>query len=233
MGLVVTAEPDWNRLPAQTRSAIQPMLQRALKKGTRQDLFHELFLRHLHVLYIEDFPGFTFTRFDGTPVIIGRDSQSVSPVVIGVTVNPSTVTAGLSFSVDFSGMNLTDQTFFDVRFRAPESSIDQEVSNWQLGTSATHTLPAGTPLGSPAYARIGTKAIIRASLLRWQRFLRLTDPIRCCHPLPSDENWEFRFGQMVRVCRGSRLELLVLKNNVIGRRVAPWRSLSSTSRANP
>src|SRR6266516_4733889 len=115
MGLVVTAEPDWNRLPAQTRSAIQPMLQRALKKGTRQDLFHELFLRHLHVLYIEDFPGFTFTRFDGTPVIIGRDSQSVSPVVIGVTVNPSTVTAGLSFSVDFSGMNLTDQTFFDVR----------------------------------------------------------------------------------------------------------------------
>ena len=53
MGLVVTAEPDWNRLPAQTRSAIQPMLQRALKKGTRPDLFHELFLRHLHVLFIE------------------------------------------------------------------------------------------------------------------------------------------------------------------------------------
>jgi len=104
-------------------------------------------LQDLLGTYTEDFPGFTFTRFDGTPVIIGRDSQSVSPVVIGVTVNPSTVTAGLSFSVDFSGMNLTDQTFFDVRFRAPESSIDQEVSNWQLGTSATHTLPAGTPLG--------------------------------------------------------------------------------------
>src|SRR6266850_3287304 len=36
LGRVVTAEPDWNRLPAETPGAIRRMLQRALKKDGRQ-----------------------------------------------------------------------------------------------------------------------------------------------------------------------------------------------------
>jgi serine/threonine protein kinase len=38
LGRVVTAEPDWSRLPAQIPAAIQRMLQRALKKDPRQRL---------------------------------------------------------------------------------------------------------------------------------------------------------------------------------------------------
>ena len=39
---------------------------------------------------------------------------------------------------------MTDETYFDVRFRYPGSDIDQVALNWQRGLSATHGLPTGT-----------------------------------------------------------------------------------------
>jgi hypothetical protein len=105
-------------------------------------------LQDLVRTYTEAFPGFSFTRFDGTPVIITGDPQLQSPVATGLTLSQSSISAGLPYTADFSGPNLTHQTFFDVRFRAPGSSVDQEALNWQFGQSATHIVPAGTPLGS-------------------------------------------------------------------------------------
>jgi para-nitrobenzyl esterase len=44
------------------------------------------------------------------------------PTVTGITFDPGTVRAGGNFSVRFSGSNLTDKTYFDVRFRRPGST---------------------------------------------------------------------------------------------------------------
>ena len=38
--------------------------------------------------------------------------------------------------------------YFDVRFRGPGSETDQVSLNWQQGTSARHTVPAGTEVGT-------------------------------------------------------------------------------------
>ena len=85
----------------------------------------------------------------GTAGALSMDSSCASNLVAvtGLNVSPPTVRVGSSFSVTLSGTNLTDQTFFDVRFRAPGSTFDQEASNWQTGTSRTPTIPTGTPTG--------------------------------------------------------------------------------------
>jgi hypothetical protein len=70
------------------------------------------------------------------------------PVVAGLVFNPSTVRVGQSFSAAFSGTNLNNQTYFDVRFRAPGVTADQEVSNWQRGATATHPVGTGSATGT-------------------------------------------------------------------------------------
>ena len=75
---------------------------------------------------------------DDPPLVLG---------VTGVTFNSSTVRIGSSFSAAFSGSNLTDLTYFDIRFRAPGSTTDQESQNWQRGVSANHAIAAGTATG--------------------------------------------------------------------------------------
>lgn len=52
-----------------------------------------------------------------------------------------------SFGATFSGSNLSDRTYFDVRFRRPGDLADQVAFNWQQGTFARHTLPVGTEPG--------------------------------------------------------------------------------------
>jgi len=69
-------------------------------------------------------------------------------LITGLTLNPASASAGASFSGTFAGPNLTAQTFFDVRFRAPGSTVDQQASNWQKGTSGTHSVPPGTAVGT-------------------------------------------------------------------------------------
>lgn len=98
--------------------------------------------------YNEDFAGFQFTRFDGTPVRIFADvAPARVTVATGVILNPTTANPGSSYSAVFTGANLGDETFFDIRFRGPGSNIDQEVFNWQTGRSARHTIPRGTAAG--------------------------------------------------------------------------------------
>src|SRR5438093_9532659 len=76
---------------------------------------------------------------DDPPLVLG---------VTGVTFNSSTVRIGSSFSAAFSCSNLTDLTYFDIRFRAPGSTADQEAQNWQRGISGSHTTAAGTATGT-------------------------------------------------------------------------------------
>jgi len=73
------------------------------------------------------------------------------PLVLGVTglsFSPSNVRIGSSFSAALAGSNLTDLTYFDLRYRIPGSTSDQEAQNWQRGLSASHTVPAGTAPGT-------------------------------------------------------------------------------------
>jgi len=46
------------------------------------------------------------------------------------------------------GSNLGQETLFDVRYSAPGSNEYDVVLNWQKGVSASHTVPAGTALGT-------------------------------------------------------------------------------------
>lgn len=74
----------------------------------------------------------------------------VSVPVLAVTdlqLNRTTVTAGVPYSVNISGSNLDTQTFFDVRFRVPGSTLDQDALNWQRGTSGSHAVSPGTATG--------------------------------------------------------------------------------------
>jgi len=73
------------------------------------------------------------------------------PLVLGITAlafSPSTVRIGSSFSAAFTGSNITDLTYFDLRYRTPGSTTDQEALNWQRGVSGSHAVPAGTAPGT-------------------------------------------------------------------------------------
>jgi len=73
------------------------------------------------------------------------------PLVLGLTslaLSPSAVRIGSSFSAAFTGSNLTDLTYFDVRYRAPGSTTDQEAQNWQRGVTANHAVAAGIAVGT-------------------------------------------------------------------------------------
>jgi len=69
------------------------------------------------------------------------------PIASTMAVTPLIVRTGDSYAVTFSGSNLTGQTYFDIRFRAPGSTNDETVLNWQKGASGSHTIPAGTSMG--------------------------------------------------------------------------------------
>src|SRR5688572_29139492 len=66
----------------------------------------------------------------------------------GIQFDRASVRIGDSSTATFSGANLTNQTYFDVRFRSPGSGTDLVALNWQQGTSATHNFPAGTATGT-------------------------------------------------------------------------------------
>jgi len=71
-----------------------------------------------------------------------------TPIVISLKLEPSTVRVGGAFAATFAGANISDGTHFDVRFRAPGSTTDQEALNWQRGASGNHTLPVGSSIGT-------------------------------------------------------------------------------------
>ena len=71
-----------------------------------------------------------------------------APVVTDFRFNQTKIAAGGNYSVTVSGSNLTSQTFFDVRFSAPESNTSDVVLNWQQGLVASHEAPVGTAAGT-------------------------------------------------------------------------------------
>jgi hypothetical protein len=77
-----------------------------------------------------------------------EDGSQLEPIVTGMTLSPARVKRGGSFTATISGTNLSANTYFDVRFRRPDSITDEVTLNWQQGTSASHTVPSGTTIGT-------------------------------------------------------------------------------------
>jgi para-nitrobenzyl esterase len=71
-----------------------------------------------------------------------------APLVTNISFEPPLVVAGNNLAGRFSGTDLTTATFFDVRFRAPGSTVDQIVLNWQQGALASHAVPVVTSPGN-------------------------------------------------------------------------------------
>jgi uncharacterized delta-60 repeat protein len=83
-----------------------------------------------------------------TFIDLARYNTTGLQIVSGIDFDEAAVEVGNSFDAKLSGLNLTDRTYFDVRLRSPGSTTDQVVPNWQQGTSARHTVPAGTEAGT-------------------------------------------------------------------------------------
>jgi tungstate transport system substrate-binding protein len=80
---------------------------------------------------------------DNSPLPTAAD-----PVVNSVAFKSATVRIGSDVAATFAGVNLSAQTYFDVRFRRPGSASDEVVENWQQGASGTHNILAETPTGT-------------------------------------------------------------------------------------
>jgi len=89
--------------------------------------------------------SFEASVLSGEPVV---GAMTFNPAVTELQFDPGSVESEGSFTATFSGTNLTSETYFDVRFRAPCSDEDQVALNWQKGASATHRVPAGSPTGA-------------------------------------------------------------------------------------
>ena len=71
-----------------------------------------------------------------------------SMFLIDIRIEGGPFHPGDSFTATFTGENLTDDAYFDVRYRKPNSTMDEIALNWQRGTSASHTLPADVVTGT-------------------------------------------------------------------------------------
>jgi photosystem II stability/assembly factor-like uncharacterized protein len=74
--------------------------------------------------------------------------NDTSLIVTNASVDPISIRGGSSFTATFAGTNLTDETYFDVRFRSPGSAEEQVAQNWQRGKSSSHIVPIGTVTGA-------------------------------------------------------------------------------------
>jgi hypothetical protein len=100
------------------------------------------------VFVTPDFPG--PVRCSGSiPYCLYADgSAEIFTPPLHVTFDPNTVRLGGSFTARFSGANLTADTYFDVRFRRPGSSVDEVALDWQQGPSTAHTIASGIAPGT-------------------------------------------------------------------------------------
>jgi photosystem II stability/assembly factor-like uncharacterized protein len=69
------------------------------------------------------------------------------PLVNDFEFSQTSVAIGNSFIARASGLNLTAQTYLDVLYRAPGSTVDQEALNWQTGAAAVHSVSAAIARG--------------------------------------------------------------------------------------
>jgi photosystem II stability/assembly factor-like uncharacterized protein len=70
------------------------------------------------------------------------------PTVTAIAFDVTRVTAGASYTATIDGLNLGEDTYFDVRVRPPGSTADIVALNWQTGPSANHSIPSGLDTGS-------------------------------------------------------------------------------------
>jgi hypothetical protein len=63
-------------------------------------------------------------------------------IVTALRFDRTSVVLGSSFSANFSGSNLTPETFFDVRFTSPDNIESAVALNWQKGLVENHDVPA-------------------------------------------------------------------------------------------
>ena len=79
---------------------------------------------------------------------LARFNTTGLQIVSALDFRAAIVEVGDSFDATLSGSNLTDRTYFDLRFRGPGNTTDQVVLNWQQGRTARHTVAAGTDAGA-------------------------------------------------------------------------------------
>jgi len=77
----------------------------------------------------------------------GTIAQTAPLAVTGLTLDTPAAHTASTYVATVSGSNLTAQTYFDIRVRAPGSSADIIVPNWQTGPSVLHPVPVGTTTG--------------------------------------------------------------------------------------
>jgi hypothetical protein len=70
------------------------------------------------------------------------------PLAGSIEFDRTSVDIGDPFVARASGTNLTAQTYFDIRYRAPGDSTELEALNWQIGATAVHGIAAGTTPGA-------------------------------------------------------------------------------------
>jgi len=77
-----------------------------------------------------------------------KPATTVIPKVTSIAFDSTTVRRSGTVATTFSGSNLTNTTYFDIRLRAPGASTDELAWNWQQGPTASHTISPDTALGT-------------------------------------------------------------------------------------
>jgi hypothetical protein len=88
------------------------------------------------------------TGAQGATTVDNTCADGTGPLVNSLAFDRSNVSPGAAVVATFSGTGLSGQTYFDIRFRAPGSTTEQEAANWQQGTSASHAVAASIQAGT-------------------------------------------------------------------------------------
>jgi len=83
-----------------------------------------------------------------TWIVLIAGSAFADTGVTALEFDPPIVLINGSFSATFSDTDLSDDTYYDIRFRLSGADTDEVALNWQQGRSAVHRVPMGTAAGS-------------------------------------------------------------------------------------
>lgn len=89
----------------------------------------------------------TTPPFSTPPCRIFLPAANLAPLAVGLAFDSPRVSVNGSFQATFTGSNLTGETYFDIRVRAPGSTVDAAALNWQQGLMARHVIAQGTAVG--------------------------------------------------------------------------------------
>jgi hypothetical protein len=92
--------------------------------------------------------GVALLANNGKVLSNGTIASTPALLVTGLAFDSNTSHRGSTYVSTISGSNLTAQTNFDIRFRAPGSNADAVAWNWQTGTTLVQTVAAATPTGT-------------------------------------------------------------------------------------